>query len=143
VVCTGGQTLNYSPPLGPLPQNHAVNLGKELTCLGGPFLTGTTQASFTASVSCLIPPPMGTISAAHTLTYSWSNGQTSTVSFSTAVVVRAASQTIVTSVGTITSGYSLGSVVQREVVSLDLDVLSCLASNVDHQYGSETFTIVL
>ncbi|MFI9005873.1 hypothetical protein ACIGNX_01405 [Actinosynnema sp. NPDC053489] len=143
VVCTGGQDQRYSPPLGPLPQTTTVHVAEELTCLGGPFLTGTATASFTQQASCLIPPPAGTIPPPNVITYHWSNGQTSTITYTLTTVARVGNQNIVTTAGTVTSGYAQGSVAQREVVTLDLDVLGCLASNIDQQRGSETLTILL
>ncbi|MCS0636984.1 hypothetical protein NX801_15205 [Streptomyces sp. LP05-1] len=143
VVCTGGQAQHYSPPLGPLPRSTQVGISESLTCLGSPFLTGAATASFTESASCLIPPPAGTIPPADVITYHWSDGQSSTITYTLTTVVRAANQTIVTSAGTVTSGYAQGSVVEREVVTVDLDVLGCLASSVDQQNGSEVLTIVL
>ncbi|MEU6160747.1 hypothetical protein [Streptomyces sp. NPDC047130] len=143
VVCTGTANQTYSPPLGPLPKTTDVDLNENVTCLGGPFLTGTASASFVEQASCLIPPPMDTVLPAGNIVYHWSNGQTSTVTYGLPVVVRAANQTIVTTVGTITSGYSQGSLVEREVVTLDLDVLGCLTSSISKRPGSEILTVLL
>lgn len=143
VICTGGVASSYSPPLGPLPLTTTVGITEELTCLGGPFLTGVATASFTEQASCLLPPPMGTILPADVITYHWSNGQSSTITYTLTTVAHVGNQSILTAAGTVTSGYAQGSVVEREVVVVDLDVLGCLASGIDEQRGSETLTILL
>lgn len=143
VVCTGGQTQTYSPPLGPLPRDTLVGLDEQLTCLGGPFVTGVGSASFVQQSSCLLPPPMATILPPYAITYHWSDGQTSTITYTLTAVVQLANQNVVTATGTVTSGYAQGSIAERQVTTLDLDVLSCLASSTDEQHGSEILTILL
>ncbi|WP_133885213.1 hypothetical protein [Streptomyces sp. BK208] len=143
VVCTGGDSTHYSPPLGPLPRTTNVGITEELTCLGGPFLTGVAAASFSQQASCLIPPLASTIPPADVITYHWSNGQNSTITYTLTTVVHVANQTIVTATGTVTAGYAQGSAVVREKVTLDLDVLGCLTSSIDEQNASEVLTILL
>ncbi|MFS0693853.1 hypothetical protein [Streptomyces nitrosporeus] len=143
VVCTGGDSAHYSPPLGPLPQATNVNITEELTCLGGPFLTGVAAVSFSQQASCLIPPLASTVPPADVITYHWSDGQKSTVTYTLTTVAHVANQTIVTATGTVTAGYAQGSVAVREKVTLDLDVLGCLTSSIDQQNASEVLTILL
>ncbi|OKJ29561.1 hypothetical protein AMK24_30080 [Streptomyces sp. CB02366] len=143
MVCTGQQTQTYAPPLGPLPKPTVVSLDEDLTCVGGPFLTGHGTGTFIQQSSCLLPPPESTVLPLYSITYQWSNGQHSTITYTVTAVVQAGNQNVVTATGTVTSGYAQGSVVERQVTTLDLDVLSCLASNVDEQNGSEILTLLL
>ena len=143
VVCTGAAEQTYAPPLGPLPRVTDVSVNEELTCIGGPFITGTSSASFNEQASCLIPPLTDTVLPTSVIVYHWANGQTSTVALTVPTVVRAANQTIVTGAGTVTSGYAQGSAVIREVTTIDLDVLGCLTSSLDRRTGTEVFTILL
>ncbi|GAA2969735.1 hypothetical protein [Streptomyces enissocaesilis] len=143
MVCTGKQTQTYSPPLSPLPKTTTVGLNEDLTCVGGPFLTGIGTGTFVLPSSCLLPPPESTVLPPYSITYQWSNGQSSTITYTLTAVVQLANQNVVTATGTVTSGYAQGSVAERVVTTLDLDLLSCLASNVDKQNGSEVLTLVL
>ncbi|WP_111557136.1 hypothetical protein [Kitasatospora sp. SolWspMP-SS2h] len=143
MVCTGTSLQRYSPALGPLPRPTVVSLSERLTCTGGPFATGAADAAFANPASCLVPPVTGTVPPADVLTYRWSNGQTSTITYTLTTVARAANQNIVTSAGTVPFGYAQGSVAQREVIMPNLDVLGCLASNISQQSGSETLSILL
>ncbi|MFI8949760.1 hypothetical protein ACIGO6_24950 [Streptomyces sp. NPDC053750] len=129
--------------MGPLPRTTDVGVDEELTCVGGPFLTGTTSAAFTEQASCLVPPLTDTVLPTSVMVYHWADGQTSTVALTVPTVVRAANQTVVTGVGTVTSGYAQGSAVVREVTTIDLDVLGCLTSSIDERTGTEVLTILL
>jgi hypothetical protein len=142
VVCTGSQTTTYTPPLGPLPRTTAVGTGEGLTCTGGSFSTGTATASFIEQASCLVPPLAGgTVPPADVITYHWNDGHSSTITYTVTTVVHAANQTVVTAAGTVTSGYLLGAVAEREDITVDLDVLGCLSSAIDEGHATETLTL--
>jgi hypothetical protein len=143
VVCTGEASADYSPPLGPLPRLTNVGVTEELTCLGAPFLTGSATDSLTQQASCLIPPLASTIPPPDVITYHWSNGQSSTITYTLTTVVQVANQTNVTATGTVTAGYAQGSVAVREKLFPDLNVLGCLTSGIDEQNASEILTLLL
>ncbi|MFJ7626739.1 hypothetical protein ACIQZN_09640 [Streptomyces sp. NPDC097595] len=76
------------------------------------------------------------------VTYHWSGGQTSTITYPVTTVVHAANQEIVTSTGTVTSGYGVGSVSERIAVHPSLSLLDCLGSAITQQTGLLTVTLL-
>ncbi|NUT18672.1 MAG: hypothetical protein HOV77_05770 [Hamadaea sp.] len=145
IVCSGSVTVHYAPPLGPLPQSTTQEVTERLgadddgSCTG-PFAGGIASTVFVQQVSCLAQG-LGDTLVANVVTYNWHNGQFSTITYTVTTVVHAANQLIVTSTGTVTSGYGQGRLSERIAVYLDLDVLSCLASSVDQQTGTLSVTI--
>lgn len=143
VACTGAVTVHYTPPLGPLPrsttQQVAERLGGDDGSCTGPFTTGAADTSFVQQVSCLAQG-LGDTLVANVVTYHWNSGASSTITYPVTTVVHAANQLIVTSTGTVTSGYGQGSLSERVAVYADLDLISCLSSSVTQQTGTLTVT---
>lgn len=144
IVCTGTATVDYSPPLGPLPRQTTQGVTEKLGTAGGgsctgPFAAGSAYTVFDQEVSCLAQG-LGDTLVQNVVTYHWQGGQTSTVTYPVTTVVHAANQEIVTSTGTVTAGYGLGAISERIAVYPSLSVLDCLGSNVTQQTGLLTLT---
>ncbi|WP_338703224.1 hypothetical protein V2W30_38425 [Streptomyces sp. Q6] len=145
IVCSGTATVDYSPPLGPLPRQTHQTVTEELGTAGGgsctgPFTAGTATTAFDQQVSCLAQG-LGDTLVQNVVTYHWQNGQTSTITYPVTTVVHAANQEIVTSTGTVTAGYGLGAVSERIAVYPSLSVLDCLNSTIIQQTGLLTVTL--
>jgi len=82
---------------------------------------------------------------ATTATYTWNTGATSTVFFATTTVTRLADGTSnVTSVGSVTAGFALGSTAVREKIFPELDVTACMSTQgVTQLSGPATLTFTL
>lgn len=145
IACTGSVTVHYAPPLGPLPQPTTQEVTERLGANGdgtctGPFAGGMATTVFRQEVGCLLQG-LGDTLVENVVTYRWSGGQSSTVTYPVTTVVHAANQLIVTSTGSVTGGFGEGSPSERIAVYPDLDVGSCLASGVEQQTGTLTVTI--
>ena len=144
--CTGTQTAHYAPALGPALRDTTVHVDERVGTDGrgiciGPFTGGHAEAMFQEQVSCLIPPPAGTVTPPYDMTFHWNNGEQSTITFTVNLVTRVAGQTIVTSTGTVTDGFGQGALVQREKILVDLNILECLTSSVGQRSGPMTLII--
>ncbi|MFJ8885300.1 hypothetical protein ACIRJR_18095 [Streptomyces sp. NPDC102402] len=144
IVCTGTATVDYSPPLGPLPRQTTQGVTEKLGTDGGggctgPFAGGSAYTVFEQQVSCLAQG-LGDTLVQNVVTYHWQGGQTSTVTYPVTAVVHAVNQEIVTSTGTVTAGYGLGAVSVRIAVYPSLEVLDCLGSDITRQTGLLTVT---
>ncbi|MEV5607450.1 hypothetical protein [Streptomyces sp. NPDC052225] len=145
LACTGSVTVDYSPPLGPLlrdtSQSVTENPGSSGggNCIGG-VTSGTAHTVFDQQVSCLVQG-LGDTLVQNVVTYHWDNGQQSTITYPVTTVVHAANQEIVTSTGTVTSGYGLGAVSERVATYPSLGLLDCLNSTVTRQTGRLTVTL--
>lgn len=146
VQCTGTATVQYSPPLGPVPQQTTQTVTERLgtddsgTCTG-PFSGAVAVTVFDQQVSCLIQG-LGDTLVTNTVTYRWTDGRTSTITYPVTTVEHAADQEVVTSTGTVTAGYGLGDVSERIAVYPTLSLLDCLDSTVTQQTGLLTLTLV-
>ncbi|GAA2114422.1 hypothetical protein GCM10009759_58730 [Kitasatospora saccharophila] len=145
LLCTGSVTVHYDPPLGALPRQTSQSVTENLGTSGGgsctgPFTSGTAHTVFDQQVSCLLQG-LGDTLVQNVVTYHWQNGQSSTITYPVTVVEHAAGQEIVTSVGTVTAGYGLGSASTRVAVYPSLDLLSCLGSTITQQSGLLTLTL--
>jgi hypothetical protein len=144
ILCTGSVTVHYSPPLGPLPRSTDQQVAERLGAAGGggctgPFASGAADTAFVQQVSCLAQG-LGDTLVTNIVTYHWSGGASSTITYPVTTVAHVANQLIVTSTGTVTSGYGQGSLSERIAVYADLDLVSCLSSSVSQQTG--TLTII-
>jgi hypothetical protein len=144
VLCTGSVTVDYSPPLGATLQQTRQSVTENLGTAGGgctgPFTSGTAHTDFDQQVSCLLQG-LGDTLVQNVVTYHWSDGRTSTITYPVTTVVHAADQEIVTSTGTVTAGYGLGSVSERIAAYPSLGLLDCLAGTITQQTGLLTVTI--
>ncbi|MFF7340577.1 hypothetical protein ACFZAT_24965 [Streptomyces sp. NPDC008163] len=146
LLCTGSVTVDYSPPLGPLPRATSQSVTEKLgtagggSC-GGPFASGTAHTVFDQEVSCLAQG-LGDTLVQNVVTYHWSDGRTSTITYPVTTVVHAVNQEIVTSTGTVTAGYGVGSVSERVAVYPSLSLLDCLGSTITQQTGLLTVTLL-
>ncbi|NUS15279.1 MAG: hypothetical protein HOY69_28435 [Streptomyces sp.] len=146
VTCTGSVTVDYSPPLGPVLRQTQQIVTENLGTAGGggcagPFTSGTARTEFDQQVSCLLQG-LGDTLVVNVVTYHWQDGRTSTVTYPVTTVVHAADQEIVTSTGTVTAGFGLGSVSERIAVYPSLGLLDCLNGTITRQTGLLTVTIV-
>ncbi|MFD6414862.1 hypothetical protein [Streptomyces sp. NPDC060194] len=145
ILCTGSVTVDYSPPLGPLPRQTTQGVTERLGASGGgsctgPFAGGSAFTVFDQQVSCLAQG-LGDTLVQNVVTYHWQGGQTSTITYPVTTVVHAGNQEIVTSTGTVTAGYGAGSLSERVAVYPSLDVLDCLGSDITRQTGVLTVTL--
>ncbi|TRV71726.1 hypothetical protein FKN01_31420 [Streptomyces sp. 130] len=144
LVCTGSQTAHFSPPLTNTPTTVTATVQENYNCLSllSPISSGS--GGYTAvrpDNSCLLSlSPLGTSQ----VTYGWNTGQTSTVTFNNTNVIRAANGTTTTiSTGAVTSGYSTGSLVTRELVAPALSLTACATTGVSDSTGVATLTVLL
>lgn len=146
LVCTGTATIDYTPPLGPLPRPTTQKVAERLGdqggggCVGGKT-GGGADTTFQQEVGCLLQG-LGDTLVENVVTYHWSDGQTSTITYPVTTVAHLAGQLVVTSTGTVTAGYGQGSASERVAAYPDLDVLACLTSGVSRQTGLLTVTLV-
>lgn len=146
ILCTGAVTVDYSPPLGPLPKLTTQTVTEELGTDGGgsctgPFAGGTAVTVFQQQVGCLLQG-LGDTLVENVVTYHWQGGQSSTITYAVTTVAHAGGQLVVTSTGTVTDGYGEGALSERIAVYPDLNVLSCLTSQVAQQTGTITVAII-
>jgi hypothetical protein len=147
VACTGSVTVDYSPPLGPTLRQTQQSVTEDLgtagggTCAAGPFTAGSARTVFDQQVSCLLQG-LGDTLVENVVTYHWQDGRTSTITYPVTTVVHAADQEIVTSTGTVTAGYGLGSVSERIAVYPSLDLTDCLTGTITQQTGLLTVAIL-
>ncbi|WP_033214976.1 hypothetical protein [Kitasatospora phosalacinea] len=145
LLCTGSVTVHYDPPLGAVPRQTSQSVTESLGTSGGgtctgPFTSGTARTVFDQQVSCLVQG-LGDTLVQNVVTYHWQNGQSSTITYPVTLVEHAAGQEVVTSLGTVTAGYGLGSASTRVAAYPSLDLLSCLGSTVTQQSGLLTLTL--
>ncbi|MFE3518567.1 hypothetical protein [Streptomyces sp. NPDC059166] len=146
IVCTGSVTVDYDPPLGPLPRQTTQGVTERLGTGGGggcagPFVAGSAFTVFDQQVSCLAQG-LGDTLVQNVVTYHWQGGQTSTITYPVTTVVHVGNQEVVTSTGTVTAGYGVGSLSERIAVYPSLALLDCLGSDIDRQTGLLTVTVI-
>lgn len=143
IVCAvGSQTNTYTPPITNTPQPVTIDFTENYNCTS--LLTSVTSgtgaytASTTASCGLTLDGPYS-----YTETYTWSTGQSSTVTYTTGETVRAANgTTTVTSTGTVTAGLGLGSTVTHVVVEPALSVTACAGAGISNLTGVATLAIL-
>jgi hypothetical protein len=125
LTCAGTQTATFSPGLLLTPQTVTIGLDAVMApCVSAedPTLTSGTQSlSFATTQSCLDLVP-----ASGTKTYQWSNGQSSTFTF-TAVKSNTGGQYVAVATGTITAGQFVGSTAVEQTTGPAPNLLNCLA----------------
>jgi hypothetical protein len=150
ISCTGTQTTNFGPPLGPIPQDTSVTVRERLGTFAnnggqcvGPVTGGHSEVEIQQQASCLVPSPGGAvvIDPPNVFVYHWDNGEQSTIVFTVTTVVRVGGQSIITSVGTVTEGFNQGAPAVRHVTLLDLNLQDCLTSSVEQLSGPVVLTI--
>nr|WSW70843.1 hypothetical protein OG461_34255 [Streptomyces sp. NBC_00995] len=146
ILCTGSVTVDYAPPLGPLPRLTSQSVTENLGAAGGggctgPFTSGTAHTVFDQQVSCLLQG-LGDTLVQNVVTYHWAGGQTSTITYPVTTVVHAANQEIVTSTGTVTAGFATGALSERIAVYPSLGLLDCLNSTIGRQTGLLTVSLL-
>ncbi|MFD4907806.1 hypothetical protein [Kitasatospora purpeofusca] len=146
LLCTGQQSPTYSPPLTNTTQQTTVNItetyGTSLHCLDTAGIqsgSGTFTVSEPASCTSLTQP--GTVSYFNT--YTWNNGQSSTIHFTNVNVARLLDGTTqVIASGTVSSGFGLGDTAARTVTLPQLDPTLCSTTGVASQQGVATMTFI-
>lgn len=136
--CLGTETLTFQPPLTSTTQPTQIHYAITLTpCLLGGVTSGESQDSFTVPASCttisLLPP-------AFSDTYQWSNGTSSTVTYTASVTTLANGTDIVTDTGTVTSGLDHGAVANETTVLLQLNLAACAGTGVSQLTGPYALT---
>jgi hypothetical protein len=144
LVCTGSQSAHFSPPLTNTPATVTATVQENYNCFSVLSPISSGNGGYTAvrpGNSCLLSlSPLGTSQ----VTYRWNTGQTSTVTYNNTNVVRAANGTTTTiSTGAVTSGYSTGSLVTRELVAPALSLSACATTGVSDETGIATLTVLL
>lgn len=129
--CTGDIVTTYSPGLTFAPQSVHVTVteayGSEAdpvgTCvvLGAPITGGFHQHSRTLTLSCLSILESTPI----TETFTWNNGSTSTVGFTTSRYTDADGETVIVREGTVTAGFDSGALAEQTVTLLDTQLAAC------------------
>ncbi|KPI13668.1 hypothetical protein OV450_8308 [Actinobacteria bacterium OV450] len=103
---------------------------------GGPVDSASYSFAYTVSASCLAGSPITSGSN----TFGWNSGPNS-VTAETFVVTRPLGQTVVTGVGTVTSGQFAGYAVVHVITYPALNLLDCLGGGVTSQTGVESLTL--
>ncbi|MER6047517.1 hypothetical protein ABT168_08635 [Streptomyces sp. NPDC001793] len=134
--CEGYFSTTYSPPLTNTPRQTKVTFHNDLDyCPVGGVTSGDASGEFTAVRGCTtldLPPHPATT------TFQWNTGVSSTISFSTSTVDRLADgTTVVTSYGTVTTGFDQGAQAVHTAVQPQLDPLACAGSGVASVSGPE------
>jgi hypothetical protein len=144
IVCAGTQTTDYEPALTNTTQNTKTTSTEKYhncTSLAGvSSATGTHTATSPQSCLLALVPPTNT----STRTYTWNNGQSSTITFLTSTVATLLNGTfVITSAGTVTAGLGKGSAATRMVTQPNPRLTACATSGVDSLTGPATLQILL
>ncbi|MEU4742806.1 hypothetical protein AB0G02_20405 [Actinosynnema sp. NPDC023658] len=144
IVCAvGSQRTDYTPPLTNTTRDTAVSSTENYSCTS--LLTGVSSATGTTAnggeQSCLLAlvPPTDT----SIRTYQWNTGQSSTIAFFTNTVATLANgTTVITSVGSVSSGLGQGSAVTRVVAQPSLSLTACATTGINTLNGNATLEIL-
>lgn len=144
VLCYGEESITYNPGLTFTPANVQYSGTDTFTsCISVPP-TGITSASTTfggtATFSCsgFLSPLEDTI----TQIVNWSNGQTSTWTFTTSVNTSPDGQEVFVADGTIVAGEFEGEQASDTVVDMSLNPLACLTpGGVTNEGGPAVFEV--
>lgn len=134
LACQGTETFTYQPALTSTPEPTLVRAAISLNlCLLGGVSSGEGQYSVTATVSCtgadLLPP-------AFSDTYQWSNGTSSTVTYTASVTTPVNGTVIITDTGTVTSGLDQGAAANATTTVPELNLAACAGTGISQQSGS-------
>src|ERR1051326_3200019 len=121
--CLGTETFTYQPALTNTPRPTLVHAAINLNlCLVGGVTSGKGQYSITATVSCtgagLLPPAFSDI-------YQWSNGTSSTVTYTASVTTPVNGTVIITDTRTVTSGFDQGAAANATTTVPELNLTAC------------------
>ncbi|MBW4597842.1 MAG: hypothetical protein KME46_34295 [Brasilonema angustatum HA4187-MV1] len=139
--CTGGYTATYSPGLTFEEKETVITRDGTLsTCV--PLLTdativsgrGSSKVTVNASCNSANTPP-------YDLKYNWSNGQSSTIHFSSTVQQKPAGDTVFISTGIVTDGEFKNDMATRTLTLATLDSTQCLSTGVSSATGNETLVL--
>jgi hypothetical protein len=123
--CEGSESVQYQPGLTNTPRPTTITATATLapcTVPTQPSITGGSggySVSLTASCTALAFPD-------YTEIYHWNDQTQSTVHYMTTVVVRGVSEIVLTSTGTVISGFGLGSLATQQETFVNIDFLACL-----------------
>jgi hypothetical protein len=125
--CVGTESLQYHPGVTNTPRPVTITatstLGPCVVPLQPTLTGGTGGYTVTLTLSCTsLALPQ------YTETYHWNNNTQSVVSYTTTVVTRANGEIILESIGTVTSGFGLGSTADQILTFVNLDVTACASS---------------
>lgn len=125
LTCTGTESVTFHPGLLLASQQVTVHTSRVWApCVSSdPAVTsGSDAESFVNTISCLSLAAAGT----GTVTFTWSNGRTSTFVFNK-TVSHPIGQTIVTYTGTIVAGEFAGDSALETITGAALNLTACLA----------------
>ncbi|MEV6808437.1 hypothetical protein [Streptomyces sp. NPDC051132] len=143
IVCAvGSEHASYDPPLTNAPRSTDITETENFGCtsLTTGVSSGTAAFSRTRDVSCLLvlTPP-------HTVTsetYAWNTGQSSTVTYVSTTAARAADgSTVVTALGSVTSGFGQGSAVTKVVVEPQPSLTACATTGLQSTNGTASLAV--
>ena len=124
LTCTGTSTMTFQPGLLLTPQTVAVTTNEILSpceSVNTAITSGTSDRGVTQTLSC------ATVLAGvpRTITYQWSNGESSVVSYNIATN-DVGGQTTITATGTVVSGIFAGDTAVEQTVFVTPGALQCL-----------------
>lgn len=137
ITCTGSEVDTLSPALTNTPKTVTTTVNAKYTCLnpGGPTATAINyQVTRTLSCEDLLLGRSGT------LQLRWSNGKTSTFSF-TSTVTEPNGTVVVTQTGSITAGLYAGAATQRVLTAPNLNLTACATTGISQRTAISTLTI--
>ena len=150
VVCTGQETVSFSPALRNTPTDLNTTISGRFGTKGNPvglcasvgaptaWMTYDVPPSFTPGASCT----QGiALNLPNTRTFVWNNGQTSAFSY-TADRGRILGQTVLVFTGTITSGRFSGHAATETVAVADLNTILCATTGVTSATAQATVEIL-
>lgn len=143
IICAvGSEQASYDPPLTNELRTTNVTVTNHLSCtsLTTGVSSGSSTTSRTREVSCLIAlTPPNTVTSE---TYTWNTGKRSTITYVSTTVARAANgTTVVTAVGSVTSGLGQGSSVTKVATAPQLSVTACATTGLEHIDGIASLVI--
>lgn len=128
LTCLGSQTTTYSPGLRPFPQSISYTATGALTSCVSPtdstLQAGTYTINAQVTNTCLLSPT----GQAGNLTFTWNNGQSSTVLFTSNIVLTPLATTQVVSTGTVISGLFQGAMATVTVTLVTPNLTQCLSA---------------
>ncbi len=143
IVCVGAQTTHYNPPLTNTTQNTTAKTTEDHNCTPLPDVSSAHSThTATSPQSCVLTlvPPTNT----STRTYTWNNGQRSTITFfSSTVVTLVNGFKVLTFIGTVTDGLGEGGIATRVVTLPSLNPTACATTGISSLTGTVTLEIVL
>jgi len=125
LTCAGTESVTFSPGLLLTPQQVTLHTNRQWgPCVSSDaaVTSGFDAETFVNTISCLSLATAGT----GTLTFTWSNGRTSTFMFNKSVS-HPIGQTVVTYTGTIVAGEFAGDSVLETITGAALNLTACLA----------------